>query len=104
VSSGKGATTCAHFLPGDQELIYASVNVDGAELERITDAPGFDGFPMFRPMASGWRPHRTAPLHLANTTPTSLAKPRPGPWRVARFLQNHSHEPGHGLVQASALW
>src|SRR2546429_1773438 len=24
VSSGNGATTCAYFLPGDQELIYAS--------------------------------------------------------------------------------
>jgi Tol biopolymer transport system component len=72
VSSGKGATTCAHFLPGDQELIYASthlggeacppkpdhsmgyvwalydsydifkVNADGSGLTRLTEAPGYD--------------------------------------------------------------
>jgi Tol biopolymer transport system component len=29
VSSGKGATTCSHFLPGDQELIYASTHLGG---------------------------------------------------------------------------
>ena len=29
VSSGKGATTCAHFLPGNQELIYASTHLGG---------------------------------------------------------------------------
>ncbi|NMO19650.1 M20/M25/M40 family metallo-hydrolase [Pyxidicoccus fallax] len=29
VSSGRGATTCAHFLPGDQELIYASTHLGG---------------------------------------------------------------------------
>ncbi len=72
VSSGKGATTCAHFLPGDQELIYASthlggeacppkpdhsmgyvwalydsydifkVRADGSGLTRLTEAPGYD--------------------------------------------------------------
>ncbi len=72
VSSGKGATTCAHFLPGDQELIFASThlggeacppkpdrskgyvwalydsydifksNADGSGLTRLTDAPGYD--------------------------------------------------------------
>lgn len=29
VSSGKGATTCAHFLPGNQDLIYASTHLGG---------------------------------------------------------------------------
>ncbi|MCY1017100.1 M20/M25/M40 family metallo-hydrolase [Pyxidicoccus sp. MSG2] len=29
VSSGQGATTCSHFLPGDQELIYASTHLGG---------------------------------------------------------------------------
>ncbi|WP_338866401.1 M20/M25/M40 family metallo-hydrolase [Myxococcus stipitatus] len=72
VSSGKGATTCAHFLPGDQEVIYASThlggpecppkpdhsmgyvwalydsydifksNADGTGIQRLTDAPGYD--------------------------------------------------------------
>ena len=72
VSSGQGATTCAHFLPGDRELIYASTHlggeacpprpdmsqgyvwalykdydifrsrVGGIELVRLTDTPGYD--------------------------------------------------------------
>jgi Peptidase family M28/PDZ domain/PA domain/WD40-like Beta Propeller Repeat len=72
VSSGKGATTCSYFLPGDQEVIYASThlggdacpprpdhshgyvwpiytsydifraNVDGTNVRRLTDAPGYD--------------------------------------------------------------
>ncbi|SES97796.1 M20/M25/M40 family metallo-hydrolase [Stigmatella erecta] len=72
VSSGKGATTCAHFLPGDQELIYASThlggeacppkpdrsmgyvwalydsydifksNADGSGVTRLTETPGYD--------------------------------------------------------------
>lgn len=72
VSSGKGATTCAHYLAGDQELVYASThlggeacppkpdmrlgyvwalydsydifraNEDGTALTRLTDAPGYD--------------------------------------------------------------
>jgi Tol biopolymer transport system component len=72
VSSGKGATTCAHFLPGDQELIFASThlggeacppkpdrsmgyvwaiydsydifksNADGSGVTRLTNSPGYD--------------------------------------------------------------
>jgi hypothetical protein len=72
VSSGKGATTCAYFLPGNEELIYASthlggeqcpprpdmskgyvwaiypdydifkVRADGTGLARLTDTPGYD--------------------------------------------------------------
>lgn len=72
VSTGKGATTCAYFLPGDQEIIYASThlggdacppkadqshgytwaiydsydifraNADGSNLQRLTDTPGYD--------------------------------------------------------------
>jgi hypothetical protein len=72
VSGGKGATTCACFLPGDDELIYASthlgseqcpprpdmskgyvwaiyrdydifkVRADGTGLTRLTDTPGYD--------------------------------------------------------------
>jgi Tol biopolymer transport system component/Iap family predicted aminopeptidase len=72
VSTGKGATTCSHFLPRDQELIYASthlggeacpprpdlskgyvwalykdydifrVRADGSGLVRLTDTPGYD--------------------------------------------------------------
>src|SRR5262250_1367533 len=71
VSTGKGRTTCAYFLKGDQEIIYASThdsspdcptppdmskgyfwglfeydiyraNADGSNLRRLTDTPGYD--------------------------------------------------------------
>lgn len=72
VSTGKGRTTCAYFLPGDSTIIYASThlddadcppppdrskgyvwklyesfdiilaNADGSEPRRLTDAPGYD--------------------------------------------------------------
>jgi len=72
ISSGKGATTCSYFLPGDQHLLYASThlgsdacpprpdlskgyvwaiykdyeifraNADGSALVRLTDSPGYD--------------------------------------------------------------
>lgn len=29
VSSGKGATTCSYFMPGDQKVIYASTHLGG---------------------------------------------------------------------------
>ena len=72
VSSGKGATTCSYFLPGDQQVIYASThlggdacpprpitaratsgrsttrttssapNADGSGVTRLTDTQGYD--------------------------------------------------------------
>lgn len=72
VSSGKGATTCAYYLPGNEDVIYASTHLGGAEcppppdrskgyvwalhpaydifrahkdgtgLTRLTDTPGYD--------------------------------------------------------------
>lgn len=72
VSSGQGATTCAHFLKGDEEIVYASTHLggdacppkpdmrlgyvwalyesyelfrakaDGTGLKRLTDSPGYD--------------------------------------------------------------
>lgn len=72
VSTGQGATTCAYFLPGDTEIIYASThlagaacppkadqsqgyvwaiydsydifraNADGSNLRQLTDSPGYD--------------------------------------------------------------
>ena len=72
VSTGKGATTCAYFLPGDQQIIYASThlggdacppkpdhsqgyvwalydsydifkaNADGSGLTQLTRTPGYD--------------------------------------------------------------
>jgi len=72
VSTGKGRTTCAYFLPGDSKILYASThaageeppappdrskgyvwaiyssydvyvaNADGSDPKRLTDAPGYD--------------------------------------------------------------
>jgi Tol biopolymer transport system component len=72
VSTGKGATTCSYFLPGDKEIIYASThlagdacppkadqsqgyvwaiydsydifraNADGSNLRQLTNTPGYD--------------------------------------------------------------
>jgi Iap family predicted aminopeptidase len=72
VSSGKGATTCSYFLPGDNDVIFASTHLggdacpprpdhsqgyvwalydhydifrakaDGSGLVRLTDTPGYD--------------------------------------------------------------
>jgi len=72
VSSGRGATTCSHFFPGGQELLYASTHLvgeacpskpdmshgyvwalydsydifkaraDGSELTRLTETKGYD--------------------------------------------------------------
>jgi Tol biopolymer transport system component/membrane-associated protease RseP (regulator of RpoE activity) len=71
VSTGKGRTTCAYYMPGDKEIVYASThhvgdacptppdrslgylwglfeydvfraNADGSGLVQLTDAPGYD--------------------------------------------------------------
>ncbi len=72
VSSGKGATTCSYFFPGDHEMLFASThlggdecppkpdhsmgyvwpiytsydifkaNPDGSNLRRLTETPGYD--------------------------------------------------------------
>jgi TolB protein len=72
VSTGKGRTTCAYFLPGDERVVYASThlegdecpeepdrakgyvwklynsfdifsaNLDGTDIKRLTDSPGYD--------------------------------------------------------------
>jgi Tol biopolymer transport system component len=72
VSTGKGATTCAYFLPGDQQIIYSSThlggdacppepdrskgyvwpvyasydifkaNADGSIVQQLTSQPGYD--------------------------------------------------------------
>lgn len=64
VSSGKGATTCAHFLPGDQEVIYASTHLGGdACPPRPDHSMGYvwalyDSYDIFKAGADGSGPAR----------------------------------------------
>lgn len=48
VSTGKGRTTCAYFLPGDREIIYASTHLLGDECPPPAKAdPGVYAWPIF---------------------------------------------------------
>ncbi len=59
VSSGQGATTCAHFLPGNQEVIYASTHLGGAACPPRPDMSLgyvwalYDTYEIFRANADG---------------------------------------------------
>ena len=82
VSSGKGRTTCAFFMPGDQRILYAStheagdapppppdqsqgytwavfnaydiftVGLDGRDVRRLTTSPGYDAEATVSPKAN----------------------------------------------------
>lgn len=54
ISTGKGRTTCSYFLPGDQEIVYASTHLadeDCPEVPRVIDGkyvwPVFSSFDIF---------------------------------------------------------
>lgn len=59
VSTGKGATTCSYFLPGDQEIIYASTHLGGDACPAKPDhSQGYvwalyDSYDIFRANADG---------------------------------------------------
>ncbi len=59
LSNGKGATTCAYFLPGDHEVIYASTHLGGDECPPKPDhSQGYvwalhDSYDVFRANADG---------------------------------------------------
>ena len=59
VSTGKGATTCAYFLPGDQEIIYASTHLGGDACPAKPDRskgyvwPLYSSFEIFKANADG---------------------------------------------------
>jgi Tol biopolymer transport system component len=59
VSTGQGATTCAYFLPGDQEIIYASTHLAGAACPAKADQSQgyvwaiYDSYDIFRANADG---------------------------------------------------
>ncbi len=97
VSSGKGATTCSYFLPGDKKVIYASThlggdacppkpdhsigyvwalydtydifkaNADGANQVRLTDVKGYDA------RGHGLRERRIDRVHVQRATATSIS-------------------------------
>ena len=64
VSSGKGATTCSFFLPGDQDVIYASTHLGGDECPPRPDhSQGYvwalyKSYDIFRAKADGSQPVR----------------------------------------------
>ncbi len=76
VSTGKGATTCAYFLPGDQEIIYSSTHLGGEECPPKPDHskgyvwPLYESFDIFRANAdgSGLRPITSEPGYDAEAT------------------------------------
>ncbi len=59
VSTGQGTTTCAYFLPGDKEIIYASTHVAGAACPAKADQSQgyvwalYGGYDIFRANADG---------------------------------------------------
>jgi Tol biopolymer transport system component len=59
VSTGQGATTCSYFLPGDQEIIYASTHLAGAACPPKADQSQgyvwaiYDSYDIFRANADG---------------------------------------------------
>lgn len=59
VSSGKGATTCSYFLPGDKEVIYASTHLGGEACPPKPDMSQgyvwalYDTYDIFRANADG---------------------------------------------------
>lgn len=64
VSSGKGATTCSYFLPGDEDLIYASTHLGGDACPPKPDMSQgyvwalYDTYDIFRAKADGTSPER----------------------------------------------
>ncbi len=61
VSTGLGATTCAHFFPDDTELLYASTHLGGAECPPKPDMSQgyvwalYDTYDIFKAQADGSR-------------------------------------------------
>jgi Tol biopolymer transport system component len=59
VSTGTGRTTCAYFLPGDQQIIYSSTHLGGADCPAVPDHsrgyvwPIYESYDIFRANADG---------------------------------------------------
>lgn len=76
VSSGAGATTCAYFFPGNQEILYASTHLGGAACPPRPDhSQGYvwalhESYDLFKQPAGGGEPTRltTTPGYDAEGT------------------------------------
>lgn len=59
LSTGTGRTTCAYFLPGDEQIIYSSTHLGGAECPAVPDHsrgyvwPIYRSYDIFRASADG---------------------------------------------------
>ncbi|HEY6909258.1 MAG TPA: M20/M25/M40 family metallo-hydrolase, partial [Myxococcales bacterium] len=113
------------FFPGGKRIIFSSnygdpsgrefdlwaINVDGTGLERITSAPGFDGFPLFSPDGKwlAFASNRAFPpgvrqtdVYVARWVDTPSARSDAAPDRVLRdvaWLADPARE-GRGLGSA----
>lgn len=47
VSTGKGRTTCAYFMPGDTTVLYASTHLGGEECPEVPQTPGKYVWPIY---------------------------------------------------------
>ncbi len=69
ISNGKGATTCAYFLPGDSTIIYASTfSADGNCPQKPDRSKGyvwklFDSFEIYKSNADGSNIQRLTNMH-----------------------------------------
>ena len=127
-SSGEGATTCAHYLADDQEVLYASTHLGGAacppkpdmrqgyvwalydsydifkkradgsgELQRLTDAPGYDAeATVCAKDGTILHRHRHAPRHLFRDGQRAERH------RVARCAARWTRARSHGAGRADA--
>src|SRR6266540_4197172 len=106
VSSGKGATTCSYFLPGDQDVIFASTHLGGDACPPKPDhSQGYvwalhDSYDIFRAKADGgaffnadctkivWRASRPKPGAEADEYKRLLAKRLVKPTKLEIYTAN----------------
>ncbi|MBS2024010.1 MAG: M28 family peptidase [Deltaproteobacteria bacterium] len=80
VSNGEGATTCSYFLPGDDEVIYASTQLGGAACPPKADRSKgyvwslYDSFDIFRANKDGTNVRRLTDTKGYDAEATVCAK------------------------------
>ena len=80
VSSGKGATTCSYFMPGDKQVIYASTHLGGDACPAKPDKSKgyvwalYDAYDIFKADADGKNPVRLTETKGYDAEATVCAK------------------------------